>query len=62
MVWIGLRERGVVLLGGGRRINYLGVYFYFLPSFYKGLQVFCVRYLERKVFLAFLILMFFCPS
>jgi hypothetical protein len=32
MVWIGLRERGVVLLGGGRRINYLGVYFFTFSS------------------------------
>jgi hypothetical protein len=55
-LWLVEKEGGWYALGGSRRINYLGVFFTF---FSQGSPIFCVGYMERKMFLTFLILFFF---
>jgi hypothetical protein len=57
-LWLVEKEGGWYALGGSRRINYLGVFFTF---FSQGSPIFCVGYMERKMFLTFLIF-FFLPS
>lgn len=55
------RGRGLCFLEGQGELIIWVFNFFFLSSFHKGSQVFYVGYLERKVFLDFLILIFF-PS